>query len=385
MENVAGMKTLRSQQRKINFSAPVTALILIIVSYTSQGDTLQWNPSGSSAAFTSSNWYNATTSTGGQGPGNTSAFNTLLFAGAGTNAKDAPTAMTVGASTSFTELTFNNNFNSTNTTAISNGTSSNWAFHIANGGSISNSASSGTVTFSKSGSGTFTFNLYGDNTITVGTGAAMVFDSSVVLANETIANNGGIIKSGGGKLTLAGANTYTKGTSITSGVLQAGAASAAATFLGIGNVSVNGGTLTLNSSSVGAVQIAGTSSSFTLNSGVLSLDLANLSSYDQLIAIGTNNSFKINGGTIKLTGALTSVATDGYTIFSGFTGSNTVGAFTFDTTGLTGLGSYMPTLSTSGVLTFTIAAVPEPSEYAIGIVGLLGLVIIARRRVFVGV
>ncbi|HEY1769769.1 MAG TPA: autotransporter-associated beta strand repeat-containing protein [Chthoniobacterales bacterium] len=228
------------------------------------GDTLQWDPSGSSTSFTSANWHDVTTGSGGLiGPGGTSDYNTLQFVGSGNNSKDAPTAMSVGASTSFTSLLFADSFNSTNTTAISNNTAANYIFHIANNGSIADNATSGTITFSRSSSGTFTFDLYGANAVTVAAGAQIVFDSTVVIANESSTNIGGIAKTGGGTLTLAGANTFSGATAVSGGVLNAAGTGSNQALAATTSVTVNSsGTLLLGNSN----QI-NDSATMTLNGG----------------------------------------------------------------------------------------------------------------------
>jgi autotransporter-associated beta strand protein len=171
--------------------------------------------------------------------------------------------MSVGASTSFTSLLFADSFNSTNTTAISNNTAANYIFHIANNGSIADNATSGTITFSRSSSGTFTFDLYGANAVTVAAGAQIVFDSTVVIANESSTNIGGIAKTGGGTLTLAGANTFSGATAVSGGVLNAAGTGSNQALAATTSVTVNSsGTLLLGNSN----QI-NDSATMTLNGG----------------------------------------------------------------------------------------------------------------------
>jgi autotransporter-associated beta strand protein len=192
-----------------------------------------------------------------------------------------------------------------------------------------------------------------------------------VAVNNNISGSGGfkiISSSGSGTVTLGGANTFTGATVVNSGTLNT---VALGTNLGAGNVTVSGGALTLNSTSIG--NLTGIAN-FTMATGSTSFDIASLASFDSIAGSG---SFAINGGTIILSGTLVGDGTDSYAIFSGFTG-NTVGSFAFNTDGLSNLNGRTATLSNTGVLSFT--AVPEPHQFAIAVVALLGVMVFVRRR-----
>jgi fibronectin-binding autotransporter adhesin len=192
-----------------------------------------------------------------------------------------------------------------------------------------------------------------------------------VAVNNNISGTGGfkiISSSGNGTVTLGGTSTFSGGTVVNSGTLNT---VASGTNLGAGDVTINGGALTLNSTGIG--NLTGIAN-FTMTTGSTSFDIASLASFDSIAGSG---SFAINGGTIVLSGTLVGDGTDSYAIFTGFTG-NTVGSFTFDTTGLSNLNGRTATLSNAGVLSFT--AVPEPHEFALAIVALLGVMVFIRRR-----
>jgi autotransporter-associated beta strand protein len=218
------------------------------------------------------------------------------------------------------------------------------------------------------------------------------------------------IGTGSGVLTLSVANTYSGTTTVTAGTL---AVSGSGT-VGTGNVSVASGatfdlsaittSLTLSStqtlSGAGTIAIGaktlnvdgtispGTSSVDTLAfTGAGTLQLSATSAFQ--FTLGTSSDLITLAGVLGLgsgvdfsdftfnAGAGFTATT--YTLISG--ASSLSGSLA---SGLSGsIGAYTGTLSLSGnnlVLTTVIAAVPEPHEYAFAIVGLLGLVIVMRRR-----
>ncbi len=82
--------------------------------------------------------------------------------------------------------------------------------------------------------------------------AALVFNhSGPITADNLISGTGSVTKQGAGTLTLSGANTYTGTSTISAGTLLVGHLTA----LGTGAVTVNGGTLDLNTANLGG-QIA---------------------------------------------------------------------------------------------------------------------------------
>jgi autotransporter-associated beta strand protein len=196
----------------------------------------------------------------------------------------------------------------------------------------------------KNTSSTFAGKIY-DNVNAVGTGKAAVE------------------KIGTGTLTLSGTNTYTGGTTISAGTLSAANTAA----FGAGAVTISGGTLDLNGASVQALSGL---TNLSMSSGKISLTLTSAVSFDQISGSG---SFTLTGGTIDLTNSVTDYAST-YQVLN-FTSGGSLSGISFSNYDTT---NYSASLNSSGVLSFT--AVPEPHEFALAIVGLLGVMIVIRRR-----
>lgn len=201
------------------------------------------------------------------------------------------------------------------------------------------------------------------NTLTItGAGNTAILDPIA----ETVAG-GSLVKTGDGILTLSGASSYTGATTLTVGTLVASADKALGNTSG---VTVNGGTLDIQSATAGTVTL-GSAANFLLSSGSVKLQLDTVS--DQLVSSGAG-AFTITGGTFVLDvmGAGFSYANT-YQVLSGFGGSNSVSGLSFSGYDDT---NYTATLGTDGVLSF--GAVPEPATYML--FGLGGLVLMLRAR-----
>ena len=214
-------------------------------------------------------------------------------------------------------------------------------------------AGTGTISFgSMTGGGTIQANVAGAKTISAGAlGSTDTFSGIIANGSGTLA----LTKVGSGTMTLSGANTYTGATTINAGTLALGAANriadTSAMVLGGGTFATGGfsetlGTLTLSSTS--SIDFgAGTSALVFADSSAISWSgTLNLSNFD----IGTDT-LKFGTSSSALTGSQLSAIT------------------------LTG---YTAALDSSGFVTFT--AVPEPHEFALAIVGLLGVMVFIRRR-----
>ena len=129
------------------------------------------------------------------------------------------------------------------------------------------------------------------------TNVAVSNPGSTLTVSGLISGSGGLTKTGGGTLLLAGSGTYSGGTTIGAGLLQVG--SNAAMGSAAAALAVNGGTLTVN---LGGLVTAG---SMTGNSG--SVDLNGGTIRAQTIS-GVAMAF--NSGTLEYTGSLTVASGD---------------------------------------------------------------------------
>lgn len=239
----------------------------------------------------------------------------------------------------------------------------------------------GTLGITNAGSTVYSGGVIVNNTatLTAGTGGTATF-------NGSISGNGSITKTGAGVVELAVGNTYSGGTTISAGTLNAANASA----LGTGTVSVAGGTLattvvnvdmgnnlnvssgafSLNGASTGTLNLS-TGADLLISGGTWNLSIASLGSFDRIIGGGgLTSEFSISGAVLNLSG---SISNGSYNILSNFTG----GTGTFSS--FTGLGVDQTAFTSidGGILTLTV--VPEPHEYAMMIAGLLGVLIVIRR------
>jgi len=130
---------------------------------------------------------------------------------------------------------------------------------LANGGTVSGASSTlnlgGNVTYNGSANGNAggaisvaTLNLNGARTFNVGHSLAAPTDLNVTSAIGDGTGTGSIIKTGAGLLVLGSANTYSGGTTLSSGTLQLGNATALGAVTG--PLAVNAGTLDLHDNSV---------------------------------------------------------------------------------------------------------------------------------------
>jgi autotransporter-associated beta strand protein len=199
-----------------------------------------------------------------------------------------PTSSTISADMNVKSITFSNNFNATNTILIGNGGGTARTLTFGTGWSLTNNATSGTVTFQPINGGTAALgiNLTGNGTISVASGGTLVL-STIISSTVTTSS---VTKSGAGTLTLSAAHTF-----------------------------------------------GGTGKSFTLSAGTLNLN--------STTALGNaSNTFVIDGGTINNT-------TAGSVTFSNNYAQTWGGDFTFTGTQALNLGTGAVTLSSNRQVT----------------------------------
>ncbi|MFZ3376745.1 MAG: autotransporter-associated beta strand repeat-containing protein [Chthoniobacterales bacterium] len=250
---------------------------------------------------------------------------TLSLAGGGIIQLGGANTYTGG--TTLTAGTLNIN----NANALGTGT-----FTIASGSNaIIDNTTAGAITLSTNNTqiwnGDFTFT--GTQSLNLGTGAVTLGGNRTVTVNTNNLTVGGVISGGGfsvtkagaGTLTLAGANTYSGGTTVSAGSLQlSGSGTLGSTN---GGLTVNGGTLNLNGTNQGVGNLTGSGGTILNNAtGTnVSLTIGNNNStggnYSGVIAnhtsgTGTVALTKTGTGTITLSGTNT------------YTGATTVNAGT---------------------------------------------------------
>jgi hypothetical protein len=269
------------------------------------GDSLNWN-GGADASWTNTNpdWFdtnvgrsvNLAKISGSQG--DTFSF---AFPGAGTNSTVAPTTMNVGTSSDtsgllfgVSNLSFAQGFNSTNTTTLGSGRTDGLAnsLNFVSGWTISDQATSGTVTVQTSNVNNYGlyFTLNGTGTVNVASGATVALN--VAISDGSTA--GGINLTGGGTLILTCPNELTN--------YSAGTTASAGTLVVNGLYSTGSGTVTANIGSVlaGTGSITGATtvnSGATLSPGTTVGAIANLKFGGNLTLNGTLTVDLMGGGT----------------------------------------------------------------------------------------
>ena len=361
------------------------------------GDTLTWNGSstaGSSwATSTAGSWYDKTTSVGVilNSSGNRDKTYNFLFEGASGTSKVAPTSMVVGSGSNFyaNSIGFEQGFNSTNTTSITNSAAgaTSITFGAGNGSTsvsanattwtLANNATTGNVTF-VNGTGALTLKFFTSGTISVLNSGAITTISSNITDFDA-SNKGGISKIGSGTLTLNGTNTYTGATSVNSGTLALGSAGSitSGSVLKI----ASGATFDVKSKTVGG---------FTLNNPLtIDVGAANAGKLDAAgVALTYGNTLTLNITTstpLSTYNLFTFTSEAGsfntITLSGSFSGSMTSGSGVWTATS----NGYDFTFNEStGVLAAATAAVPEPGTWVlIGIGAAFSLYRMGRKKSFV--
>jgi autotransporter-associated beta strand protein len=297
--------------------------------------------------------------------------------------------------------------------AISNnanigGPGSRAGFTIAGGTLDNTSGSAKTLTSNPTVgfNGDFAFSTSGGtsaNNLNLGTGATYLGTAAAGTgATRTITTNGSATLTVGGVITSNGAtpNNITKagtGTLVLSG-------NSSSTYLGA--TTVNGGTLKVNGNISGGTGVTingsgatlagtGTVSGITLTSGTITpgdggIGTLTASSLDW--AGGNTLAFDLSGvdstaDLLSLSGSLTKSGSGTYAFdFSGGLAGQTYTLINFGSNSGFSVGDFSVNSGISGTFglsgtSLTFTAVPEPQEFALAIVGLLGVMIFVRRRV----
>lgn len=223
--------------------------------------------------------------------------------------------------------------------------------------------------------------------------SASASDDLLVSAEVSGASGVGLVKTGDGTLTLSGANTYAGPTTVSAGVLKAGAAnvfsSASAVTVGSGGVlNLGNGAQTIGSLA-GAGQVS-------LGSGTLTLGGDNSSTSYTGVAYGSGGLTKTGSGTLTLGGANTYTgtttvsggtlalsasqnldSTSGLVVGSGATfdlagQSQTVGAFSGAGTVATNGGAFTAGNSASGTFSGAITGSGSFAKLGSGTLGATG-------------
>ena len=224
-----------------------------------------------------------------------------------------------------TSITFNEGFNSTNTTSITNGsgaTASTLTLGAGNGSTsvsanatvwnLANNATTGNVTFANGATQPLTLKLFTSGTIGVlNSGAITTISSSITDFSGT--DKGGITKTGTGTLTLNGTNTYTGSTTINAGNL---------TISG-GNAITDNGTVILANTAGVNFNVNASETIGTLQGGGGTGGTVNIAASQTLTVNQTSNQ-TFAGVIAGATGALTKTGANTLTL----SGSNTYGGLT---------------------------------------------------------
>jgi len=162
------------------------------------------------------------------------------------------------------------------------------------------------------------FTFSGTQNLTQGTGAIMLSNNGatgthqITLSANTLTLGGnigdggngyGLIKAGGGTLTLSGANTYNGGTTVGAGTLalnNGAAGTTSSSAIGTGALTINGGTL---DSTVAGITL-GTNNTQSWNSDVTFAGTQSLNMGTGAVTLGTNRQVTVAANTLTVGGAI---------------------------------------------------------------------------------
>jgi autotransporter-associated beta strand protein len=201
----------------------------------------------------------------------------------------------------------------------------------------------------------------------------IISGSGTQALSGTLSFNGTVTVSGG-TLSLGTTLTAANSVIVSGGILT----NTANVTLGAGAVSMSSGEINIRGAATTGTFTVAANQAFSTTGGKLTFNIGTAS--DQIIGSGVSSTFSIGSGTelALILGSGFSYA-NSYTLLSGFnSGSVASTGFTisgYDTT------NYVASLSSTGVLSFSAASVPEPSTYAVlAGAAMLGFVAVRRRR-----
>ncbi|MGZ4973407.1 MAG: beta strand repeat-containing protein, partial [Limisphaerales bacterium] len=239
--------------------------------------------------------------------------NSLPIAVAATNLTIAPGGIAVATANAAGTINFANNLtttyilNSSDSIGIKDGANPTSLVQSGNGTAILTGANtfSGGVTINwgtvqAGNGGPITGQELGTGSVT--DNSTLVFNGNNSAAfNRSISGTGAVIQKGSGTLTLTAANTYTGGTTISSGALSVNSLSDAGSPVSTGSITLSGGTLnytgTVDSTARQFTGIAGTTNTIDVASG------ANLEITGRITGSAAWLVNKIDSGTLTISGA----------------------------------------------------------------------------------
>jgi autotransporter-associated beta strand protein len=249
------------------------------------------------------------------GTGTLSAGNSFSFTSANVsiNLSGSAALSAVGSTTLWGNNTYTGN------TTVSQGTLSLQNVNALSGSTLVHANPGSSVQFSVPGNNTYNFGgLAGNQTLElVGNSLSIGANNMNTTYNATLSGTGSVIKIGNGTLTFLGDNTYTGGTTISSGTLALGNGTTSGSVTG--NIT-NNAALVFNRSNNATYSATISGNGSVAKNGSATLTLSGNNTY-------TGNT-TINSGTISLTGSL---ANSAVSIASG-AGLNTSGGLSENST-----------------------------------------------------